>query len=89
MVTHATNSLPRPPHLPSRLNHHSIFDFRILAGREGAVAHLRPGMIERLRAVHDKVGASALFTLGSLFGGLALDIAIQINQRLDQLLLRL
>jgi hypothetical protein len=54
MVTHATNSLPRPPHLPSRLNHHSIFDFRILAGREGAVAHLRPSMIERLRTVHDK-----------------------------------
>jgi hypothetical protein len=89
LVTHATNSLPRPAHLLSRRNHHSIFDFRILAGRDGAVAHLRPGMIERLRTVHDKVGASAVLALGSLFGGLALDIAIQINQRLDQLLLRL
>ena len=32
------------------------------------VAHLRPDMIERLRTVHDKVGAPALFRLGGLLG---------------------
>jgi hypothetical protein len=66
LVTHATNSLPPSgaPAVPAE----SPLDFRILAGREGAVAHLRPGMIERLRTVHDKVGAPVLFVLGGLLG---------------------
>ena len=45
-----------------------MFVFRQYSGHNPVVSRLRAGMVERLRAVHDKVGAAALFRIiGHLF----------------------
>ena len=57
---------PAKSSLELRQSHESPRLWRILAIACTNVAHLRAGMIERLRTIHDKVGAPALFRIGHL-----------------------
>ena len=45
-----------------------IAAFAHFSDRPQDVAHLRPRVIERLRTIHDKVGAAALFLVRHLLG---------------------